>query len=78
MKQELAALYAELEEVKSSPLEYLPKYGYSPKDEVIQLIEEDINDLEDRIHEAEELISDYELEEERREICRSQGLSRYC
>ena len=78
MKEELNELYAELDAVKASTLEYLPEYGYSPKDEIIQLIEEDIHELED---ELEGISFDYEedeLEEERRLLCLSQGLSRWC
>lgn len=78
MKEELNELYAELDAVKASTLEYLPEYGYSPKEEIIQLIEEDIHELED---ELEGISFDYEedeLEEERRLLCLSQGLSRWC
>ena len=78
MKEELNELYAELDAVKSSTLEYLPEYGYSPKEEIIQLIEEDIHELEE---ELEGISFDYEedeLEEERRLLCQSQGLSRGC
>lgn len=41
MENELEKLYKELNEVKACDLEYLPKYGYSSKEEIIQLIEED-------------------------------------
>lgn len=78
MNEELNELYAELDAVKASTLEYLPEYGYSPKEEIIQLIEEDIHELED---ELEGISFDYEedeLEEERRLLCLSQGLSRWC
>lgn len=78
MNEELNELYAELNAVKASTLEYLPEYGYSPKEEIIQLIEEDIHELEE---ELEGISFDYEedeLEEERRLLCLSQGLSRWC
>jgi len=78
MNEELNELYAELDAVKASTLEYLPEYGYSPKEEIIQLIEEDIHELEE---ELEGISFDYEedeLEEERRLLCLSQGLSRWC
>lgn len=39
MENELEKLYKELNEVKACDLEYLPKYGYSSKEEIIQLIE---------------------------------------
>lgn len=45
MENELEELYKELNEVKACDLEYLPKYGYSSKEEIIQLIEEDIEEL---------------------------------
>ena len=45
MKDELEELYKELNDVKSCDLDYLPKYGYSSKEEIIQLIEEDIEEL---------------------------------
>lgn len=49
MENELEELYKELNKVKSSPLAYLPEYGYSSKEEVIQLIEEDIEELRTEI-----------------------------
>ncbi len=45
MENELEELYKELNEVKACDLDYLPKYGYSSKEEIIQLIEEDIEEL---------------------------------
>lgn len=39
MENELEELYKELNEVKACDLDYLPKYGYSSKEEIIQLIE---------------------------------------
>lgn len=78
MREELNDLYAELEEVKSSPLDYLPDYGYSPKEEIIDLIEEDIRELEEELSEQAYDYEDDELEEERRMLCLSQGLSRWC
>lgn len=38
MENELEELYKELNEVKACDLDYLPKYGYSSKEEIIQLI----------------------------------------
>ena len=66
MENELEELYKELNEVKACDLDYLPKYGYSSKEEIIQLIEEDIEELR------------AELEDERMFLCVSQGLPRYC
>ena len=78
MKEELNELYAELDAVKASTLEYLPEYGYSPKDEIIALIEEDIRELEEEMQPAPYGYEDDELEEERRTLCLAQGLSRWC
>ena len=72
----LAKLYAELEEVRSSPLEHLPSYGYSAKEEVMSDIEDEIARMED-----EEELYDYtdeELERERQSLCLSLGIPRYC
>lgn len=79
MREELESLLDELEAVKACPLDYLPQYGYSPKEEVMQLIEEDIRELEEEMKEAEEAsYDDDELEDERRALCLSQGLARWC
>lgn len=82
MREELNELLAELDAVKASTLEYLPEYGYSPKEEIIQLIEEDIQELEEELRQASNDVDDYddeaELEQERRALCLSQGLSRWC
>ena len=78
MNKELEELYAELEKVKSSHDEYLPEYGYSTKDEIVQLIEEDIKDLEEEMNNSECFCSDDEIETERTSLCISLGISRYC
>lgn len=78
MNKELEELYAELEKVKSSHDEYLPEYSYSAKDEIVQLIEEDIKDLEDEMNNSECFCSDDEIEMERTSLCMSLGISRYC
>lgn len=83
---ELLQLEAELKKVESSNLEYLPEYGYSPKEEIIQLIKEDISDVKKEIDinlqlETSGISSEYtekNLEEERTNLCLIQGLSRYC
>lgn len=78
MQEELNALHAELEAVRKSPLYCLPEYGYMEKEEVISLILEDIAGLEEEIRQS---LSDYEgdeLEQERRALCLSQGISRWC
>ena len=55
--KELEELYAELEKVKSSNDEYLPEYGYSTKDEIVQLIEEDIKELEEEMKDLRKQVS---------------------
>lgn len=86
MENELEELYKELNKVRSSPLAYLPEYGYSSKEEIIQLIEEDIREVKKAMNKrldsyASRISSGYtedSLEEERTSLCISQGLSRYC
>ena len=83
---ELLQLEVELKKVESSNLEYLPEYGYSPKEEIIQLIKEEISDVKKEIDinlqlETSGISSEYtekNLEEERTNLCLIQGLSRYC
>lgn len=83
---ELLQLEVELKKVESSNLEYLPEYGHSPKEEIIQLIKEDISDVKKEIDmnlqlETSGISSEYtekNLEEERTNLCLIQGLSRYC
>lgn len=76
--ERLHELERELEEVKNTNLEFLPKYGGGNKSEIIALIEEDIKEVEDMIDEAAYDYTNDELEDERRYICESQGLLRYC
>lgn len=84
MYDELYQLEKELKKVESCKLEYLPEYGYSSKEEIIQLIKEDISDVEGQIDQnlnISKLSSGYTdkiLEEERTSLCLAQGLSRYC
>lgn len=78
MENELEELYKELNKVKSSSLAYLPEYGYPSKEEVIQLIEEDIEELRTEIECSQYDYTPDDLEEERMSLCASQGLSRYC
>lgn len=78
MQEELNALYAELEAVRKSQLLYLPEYGYMEKEEVAALIQEDIADLEEEIRQSLSDYEDDELEQERRALCLSQGISRWC
>lgn len=78
MRNELESLYEELEKVKSSPFEYLPEYGFSSKSEIIELINEDISDIEERLRHESFDYTEEELENERLSLCLSQGISRYC
>lgn len=78
MENELEELCKELNEVKACDLEYLPKYGYSSKEEIIQLIEEDIEELRAEMECNQYDYTPAKLEEERTNLCLSQGLSRYC
>lgn len=78
MENELEKLYKELDEVKACDLEYLPKYGYSSKEEIIQLIEEDIEELRAELERNQYDYTPEELEDESMFLCVSQGLSRYC
>ena len=74
MENGLEELYKELNEVKACDLDYLPKYRYSSKEEIIQLIEELRAELECNQY-------DYtpdELEDERMFLCVSQGMPRHC
>ena len=76
MKTELETLYEEFEKVKSAPFEYLPEYGYSSKEEIIELIQGDIDELESKQETFD--YTEEELENERLALCLSQGISRYC
>lgn len=78
MQEELNALYAELEAVRKSTLHCLPEYGYMDKEDVIREIQEDIADLEEELRQSSYDYEDEELEQERRSLCLSQGLSRWC
>lgn len=78
MENELEELYKELNDVRSCELEYLPKYGYSSKEEIIQLIEEDIEELRTELECNQYDYTPDELEDERTALCISQGLSRHC
>lgn len=78
MENELEKLCKELNEVKACDLEYLPKYGYSSKEEIILLIEEDIEELRAELECNQYDYTPEELEDESMFLCVSQGLSRYC
>lgn len=78
MNRELAQLEAELKDVESCELECLPQYGYSPKEEIIELIQEDIEELKSELSINEFDYTEEELEVERTQLCCSLGISRYC
>ena len=78
MNEELAQLETELKEVQSCELEYLPNYGYSPKAEIIEEINKDIEAVRAEISANEYDYTDEELEHERTQLCYSLGMSRYC
>ena len=65
MENELEELYKELNEVKACDLDYLPKYGYSSKEEIIQLIEVDIEELRAELECSQYDYTPDELEDER-------------
>lgn len=72
-------LEAELEEVMASELKFLPNYGYSPKEEMIEIIQKEIDEAYEREMQKQDSYSDDdELEKERTYLCISQGISRYC
>lgn len=86
MYEELYELEEELKKVESCEFEYLPEYGYSSKGEIIQLIKEDISDVKEEINRnlkkcSSKISSKYtneSLEEERTNLCLTQGLPRFC
>ena len=78
MNEELAQLEAELKEVQTCELEYLPNYGYSSKREIIEEIKLDIKTVKDEISANEFDYTDEELEHERTQLCYSLGMPRYC
>lgn len=77
LEDELAALYQELEYVKNYPGDYLPEYGYSPKEEIIALVEEDIAEVEAEMQRPSPDYTPEEFEDERMRLCISQGIPRY-
>ena len=46
LRRELEQAEAEYERVRSYPRRTLPMYGYSPKEEVLELIKEEIDRIE--------------------------------
>lgn len=78
MEEELERLEQELREVCESGLEYLPEYGYSSKEEVIDDIQKDIRRIRDEMTSNESGYTEEELEHERTRLCQSLGISRYC
>lgn len=77
MNEELAQLEAELKEVQTCELEYLPNYGYSSKEEIITEIELEIKEIIAEISANEFECTDEELEYERTQLCYSFGIVRF-
>ena len=77
MCTELERLEAELASVLRRQEEYLPDYGYAPKDEIVQLIREDIEEVKAETDRSFDY-SEEELEKERMRLCALQGIPRYC
>lgn len=78
LRRQLEQAEAEYERVRSYPRRTLPMYGYSPKEEVLELIQEEIDRIEGELELCEYDYEPWELEEERDSLCRSLGLARYC
>lgn len=86
----LDELYNEMEAVLNMPrAEVMAAYNADSKEEIVELIREEILQLENstypHVHtlilpfwEEDEEEADKELERERAQTCLSQGLSRYC
>ena len=51
-------LEAELEEVMASELKFLPNYGYSPKEEMIEIIQKEIDEAHEREKQKQDYYSD--------------------
>ena len=73
MDEELVRLEAELEKVKGCGLEYLPEYGFSSKEEIMQLIQEDINELRSEMECIQKDYATDELEEEAHKVVHPSG-----
>ena len=79
LRRELEQAEAEYEQVKSFTGRHLPQYGDSPKEEILQLLEDETGRLRGELEDAEAYYADpLELEDERDALCRLQGLARYC
>lgn len=78
MKEELSSLCFELQSVRKSTRDCFPEYGYMNRAEVCEMLREEIARMEDALAEEQYDCFDDELEQERRTLCLSQGLSRWC
>ena len=80
LKNNLSKLYEELAKVKEMTNKQVCRaYQVNYKREAIASIWDKISDIEDEIEEIESLdYLDEEIEEERTNLCLSQGISRYC
>lgn len=75
---ELDELLAELQEVEESEDECLPNYGFERKQEVISLLKDEIDRVREEIEAGRCDYDADELEQERRSLCLSLGIARYC
>ena len=78
LRRQLEEAEAEYERVRSYPRRTLPMYGYSLKEEVLELIREEIDRIKGELELCEYDYEPWELEEERDSLCRNLGLARYC
>lgn len=78
IEDELMRIAAELDAVKSSPLEYLPEYGYSEKAEVQSLLEDEMKRLEEGMERNYYDYTEDGLENERASISLQLGIPRFC
>ena len=77
LKDRIDALECELEEIRRREEEVLPDYGYSTKEEVEELLVDEISRAREEMALCGFDYTPEELEEERTLLCLSQGLSRF-
>ena len=77
LKDRIDALECELEEIRGREEEVLPDYGYSTKDEIEELLVDEISRAREEMALCGFDYTPEELEEERTLLCLSQGLARF-
>lgn len=77
MQEEIKRLRAELERIMSGRLDEYPEYDYLSWEEAAELVSRRIDELEDELRSDLNGYEGDELEEERRYLCLSQGISRW-